>query len=113
MLCIMPTRTNEGGDPGRACIMDRVLFFTACDSKFFELCIDLIASIKAARGGMSRMCVLDVGLHPQQLVELKKLVELVIQPAWDLGKKNSYPPWFRAMTSRPFLPNYATDAEII
>jgi hypothetical protein len=93
--------------------MNHVLFFTACDANFFELFIDLITSIKAARGEMPRMCVFDVGLRPQQLAELKRHVDRVIQPAWDLPKKDSYPPWFRAMTSRPFLPNYAIDAEIV
>ena len=59
------------------------------------------------------MRIFDLGLLPHQLAELEKHVEAVIKPDWDLGRSESYPPWFRAMTSRPFLPKYASDAEII
>ena len=90
-----------------------VLFFTACDANYFELCMDLIKSLRHARGEIPRMRVFDVGLHPQQIEVLRKLVEAVIEPGWDLGQDESYPPWFRAMTSRPFLPKYTSDAEII
>ena len=94
--------------------MNRVLFFTACDAEYFALCMDLIASLKhAVPADIPRMRILDVGLHPQQSAELRKQVEAVIEPGWDLGQRGSYPTWFRAMTSRPFLPNYASDAEII
>jgi len=92
---------------------DQVVFFTASDAKYFSLCSDLIASIRAAHGELPRMCVLDVGLRPEQLAELRKSVELVIEPTWELGRNENYPPWFRAMTSRPFLPKYTSGAEII
>jgi hypothetical protein len=93
--------------------MNNVLFFSGCDAEYFELCMDLIASLRRARGRISRMRIFDLGLLPHQLAELEKHVEAVIEPDWDLGQSESYPPWFRAMTSRPFLPKYASDAEII
>jgi hypothetical protein len=92
---------------------NRVLFFAASDARYFGFCVDLIESLRHARGELPRMCVLDVGLHPHQSTELKKHVETVIEPGWDLGHREHYPSWFRAMTARPFLPNYASEAEII
>ena len=92
---------------------EQVLFFTSCNARFFPLCIDLINSIKAAKGALPRMRVLDLGLAPQQLAELKKHVEGVIEPAWELGQQPSYPSWFRGLIARPFLPKYASDADIL
>ena len=93
--------------------INQIVFFTACDAKYFSLCSDLIASIRTARGELPRMCVLDIGLRPEQLADLRKRVEVVIEPTWELGRNENYPSWFRAMTSRPFLPKYAPGAEII
>jgi hypothetical protein len=93
--------------------MNQVVFFTACNANYFSLCMDLINSIKAVNGALPRMRVLDLGLETHQLGELKKYVESVIEPNWDLGQQPNYPSWFRGMTSRPFLPKYASDAEII
>ena len=70
---------------------DQVVFFTACNANFFSLCSDLITSIRAACGELPRMCILDVGLRPEQLAELRKRVEVVIEPAWELGRCESYP----------------------
>ena len=81
--------------------MNNVLFFSGCDAEYFELCMDLIASLRRARGRISRMRIFDLWLLPHQLAELEKHVEAVIEPDWDLGQSESYPPWFRAMTSRP------------
>jgi hypothetical protein len=81
--------------------------------RYFNFCMDLIESLRHARGEVPRMCVFDVGLHPHQSTELKKHVETVIEPGWELGHRENYPSFFRAMTARPFLPNYASEAEII
>ena len=93
--------------------IDQVVFFTGCDARYFSLCIDLINSIKAVNGALPRMRVLDLGLETQQLSKLKGYVEGVIEPMWELGQQPNYPSWFRGMTSRPFLPKYASDAEIV
>ena len=93
--------------------IDQVVFFTGCNARYFSLCIDLINSIKAVNGSLPRMCVLDLGLETQQISKLKDYVEGVIDPTWELGQQPSYPSWFRGMTSRPFLPKYVSDAEIV
>jgi hypothetical protein len=93
--------------------LNNVLFFTACDANYFEVCMDLIKSLRHARTEIPRMRIFDVGLHPQQSEILRKHVEVIIEPGWDLGQHESYPQWFRAMTSRPFLPKYASNSEII
>jgi hypothetical protein len=90
-----------------------VTFVTACDANYFALCTDLIASLKRALGEVPRMRILDVGLRPGQAAELGKQVEAVVEPGWDMGRHESYPPWFRALTARPHLPKYAPDTQLI
>jgi len=90
-----------------------VVLFTACDQRFFPSCIDLIESIRAARGSLPRMRVLDVGMLPAQASELAGMVEAVIAPGWDVGGGRGLPEWYRAMTARPYLPNYAPGAAMI
>jgi hypothetical protein len=90
-----------------------VVIMTACDQRYFALCVDLIASIKNACGFLPRIRVVDVGLLPGQIATLARSVEKVIEPDWDLGKDRNLPAWYRAMTARPFLPKYAGDAELI
>jgi SEC-C motif len=86
---------------------------TACDQRYFPLCVDLIASIKNTCGFLPRIRVLDVGLLPGQIATLAGIVEKVIKPDWDIGRDVKWPGWYRAMTARPFLPKYAGNAELI
>lgn len=90
-----------------------VVIMTACDQRYYPLCVDLIASIKGACGFMPRMRVLDVGMLPSQIAELAAIVETVTQPGWDVGEGMKLPTRYRAMTARPFLPKYAGDAVVI
>jgi hypothetical protein len=90
-----------------------VVIITACDQRYFSLCVDLIASIKAAYGFTPRICVLDVGLTPGQIATLSGIVEKVVIPIWDIGEGLNLPTWYRAMTARPFLPKYAGEAAIV
>jgi hypothetical protein len=90
-----------------------VVIFTGCDANYFSLCCDLLASIENAFGFLPRIRILDVGLLPDQARMLAEKIEKVIQPGWDLGAGMNLPLWYRAMTARPFLPNYAGDAAII
>jgi hypothetical protein len=92
---------------------NQIIIFSACDQRYFSFCIDLINSLKAAYGAMPRMRVLDVGLLPNQIAEIADLVEAVIEPGWDIGTGMNLPASFRAMTSRPCLPRYVSDAAII
>jgi hypothetical protein len=90
-----------------------VVIMTACDQRFFPLCRDLIASIQNCCGVLPRIRVLDVGMLPAQAAALAAVVEKIIVPDWDVGGDMNLPPWYRAMTARPFLPKYAGDAAII
>jgi hypothetical protein len=90
-----------------------VVIMTACDQRFFPLCVDLISSIKNSCGALPRIRVLDVGMLPAQATALAGLVEKIIEPDWDVGKDMRLPAWYRAMTARPFLPKYADDAALI
>ena len=90
-----------------------VVIVTACDQAYFPFCVDLIESIRKACGAMPRMRVLDVGMRPDQAAEIARSVEAVIAPGWDLGDSAKLPRWFRAMTARPCLPNYAGGAAMI
>ncbi len=89
------------------------VIITACDQRYFPLCADLIASIKAAYGFIPRIRVLDVGLTPGQIATLSGIVEKVITPIWDVGEGLNLPTWNRAMTARPFLPEYVGEATIV
>jgi len=75
--------------------LNNVLFFNAY-ANYFEVCMDLIKSLRHARTEIPRMRIFDVGLHPQQSEILRKHVEVIIEPGWDLGQHESYPQWFRA-----------------
>jgi hypothetical protein len=90
-----------------------VVIVTASDEAYFPFCVDLIESIRKACGAMPRMRVLDVGMRPDQAAEIARSVEAVIAPGWDLGDSAKLPRWFRAMTARPCLPNYAGGAAMI
>ena len=65
-----------------ASVMDRdVVFFTGCDAKQFDLCVDLLDSLKAAFGTLPRVRVFDLGLTPFQERALKdKGIEALIVP---------------------------------
>lgn len=91
-----------------------VVVITACDQRYFPLCLDLLVSLQKACGGtLPRVRVLDVGMTPASAAALANIVEKVIEPGWDVGGDMDLPSWYRAMTARPFLPRYAGDAEII
>jgi SEC-C motif len=99
--------------PTSASLDNDTVIMTACDQRFFPLVRDLIDSLKNACGTLPRLRVLDLGMSPAQLGGLAGQVEKVIVPDWDVGADMNLPPWYRAMTARPFLPKYAGDAALI
>jgi len=91
-----------------------VVVLTACDQRYFPLCLDLLMSLQKACGGtLPRVRVLDVGMTAASASALANIVEEVIEPDWDLDHDPNLPSWYRAMMARPFLPKYAGDAEMI
>ena len=83
---------------------------TLADSKYFELLMELIESIKAHDKNKNvSICVLDAGLTEEQNKILKDKVYSVKKAKWDievpkhkvLGKE-----WLKSQVSRAFLPSY-------
>ena len=82
---------------------------TLADSKYFELLMELIESIKAHDKNKNvSICVLDAGLTEEQIKILKDKVYSVKKAKWDievpkhkvLGKE-----WLKSQVSRAFLPS--------
>jgi hypothetical protein len=77
--------------------------------------LDLISSIEDTRpaGADVAVCVLDVGLRPEQRERLGSRVDRVVEPGWDLDFPScaDTPAWYRAMTARPFLPKHFPDVQ--
>ena len=90
-----------------------MVVITACDERYYPLCLDLLLSLQTACGSLPRVRVLDVGMKPATAAALSHVVEKIIQPDWDEGQGRDLPHWYRAMASRPHLPKYAGDAAVI
>ena len=81
------------------------IIISASDEKYFPLLIDLLDSIRDwphARG------LLDLGLNESQRRELRARGVIVAAAKWDIESPalHNAPPWFMAMTARPFLRDY-------
>ena len=83
---------------------------TLADSNYFDLLIELIASIKKYKESENiSICVLDAGLKKEQLEILKTQIYSVKKAEWDIsvpsykvfGKE-----WLKSQVSRAFLPKY-------
>ena len=83
---------------------------TLADSNYFDLLLELIASIKRFKQSDNiSICVLDAGLKNDQVKILNNKVEIIKKANWDikvpklkvLGKE-----WLKSQVSRAFLPEY-------
>ena len=88
---------------------------TLADSNYFDLLLELIASIKRFQQSEDvAICVLDAGLKEDQIQILKDKVEIIKKAKWDievpkyktLGKE-----WLKSQVSRAFLPRYFPNYE--
>lgn len=89
---------------------------TAADARYFELASDLMRSVRRfPQSQQLELAVLDVGMTPEQRPAMASLVHRVIEPGWDLDfpGRPQCPPWYRAMVSRPHLPKYLPESELI
>ena len=86
---------------------------TLADSSYYNLLLELIASIKRFEESKNvSICVLDAGLKESQIQNLNNKVEIIKKANWDievsklkvLGKE-----WLKSQVSRAFLPNYFPD----
>lgn len=87
----------------------KVALVTASDSKFMPITTVMLDSIpRDLCDGALDLCVLDVGLTDPDRQTLEARGCSVVTPGWDI----SFPgmerakPHFRALVSRPFLPNH-------
>ncbi len=90
--------------------MNSKAIITLADSNYFELLLELIASIKVhAESKDASICVLDAGLTQSQINILKPKVYSIKKAKWDIqvpGYKVLKREWLKSQVSRAFLPNY-------
>jgi lipopolysaccharide biosynthesis glycosyltransferase len=89
---------------------------SAADAAYFDLLLDLVHSIRACEESRDvDLCIMDVGLTPQQVTHLSSLVTRVVATNWDLdfAGRDQCPSWFKAMICRPHLPRYFPDYDLL
>jgi lipopolysaccharide biosynthesis glycosyltransferase len=88
---------------------DRAIISLA-DSKYFELLNELIDSILSFEESKSvSICILDAGLHLDQIKILEKKVYKIVKAKWDIEvpeSKIKNREWLKSQVSRAFLPEY-------
>jgi lipopolysaccharide biosynthesis glycosyltransferase len=88
---------------------DRAIISLA-DSKYFELLNELIDSILSFEESKSvSICILDAGLHLDQIKILEKKVYKIVKAKWDIEVpeyKIKGREWLKSQVSRAFLPEY-------
>ena len=88
---------------------------TLSDSNYFELLLELIASIKKYKESENiSICVLDAGLTNQQIEDLNKKVDIIKKAKWDIevpSYKVAGKEWLKSQISRAFLPKYFPNYE--
>ncbi len=90
--------------------MNSKAIVTLADSNYFELLLELIASIKKHKQSETvSICVMDAGLTDKQLEILKDKVYVVKKAKWDIKvplHKVAGKEWLKSQVSRAFLPDY-------
>lgn len=88
----------------------KTIIITASDENFLGFTNGLLNSLHQFDKPLSdAIGVLDLGLSEESLKGLEKKVNYIVKPTWnlkvneDVAKKK---PYLRALTSRPFLPDY-------
>jgi hypothetical protein len=88
---------------------------TLADSNYFELLLELIASIKSHKESENVcICILDAGLSEKQLGILKNKSHFIRKAKWDINvpaHKVKEKEWLKSQVSRAFLPNYFPEFE--
>jgi hypothetical protein len=88
---------------------DRAILSLA-DAKYFELLNELIDSVLRFKESESvSICILDAGLHSDQVKILEKKVHKIVKAKWDIEVpeyKIKGREWLKSQVSRAFLPEY-------
>jgi lipopolysaccharide biosynthesis glycosyltransferase len=94
----------------------RVAVATASNDAYFDSLDSLLRSLQGfERLADAGIYVLDVGLADAQLRALQSKGHTIVRPGWDVDVTpwKGVPEWFKAMTARPFLPQYIHDADVL
>ena len=88
---------------------------TLADSNYFELLLELIASIKKHKESKSvSICVLDASMSEEQIKILKEKSIIIKKAKWNIpvpAYKTLGKEWLKSQVSRAFLPDYFPDFE--
>jgi lipopolysaccharide biosynthesis glycosyltransferase len=93
----------------------KITIVSAADDSYFPLLKGLVSSIQDRRpDDRIAISVLDTGLLPQQIEELRSLGVVIAHATWDFEfpPGQTMPRSFQAMTARCFLPQYFPDADL-
>lgn len=93
----------------------KITIITAANASYFNLLKGLIASILANHPDSNiELNLLDIGLTAEQHQQISPIFKTIINPDWnfEFPEKNELPVWFKALTARPFLPQYFPGYEI-
>jgi hypothetical protein len=94
----------------------KTTIISGADATFFDLLFDLVRSIRACpESAEVDLCILDVGLTPEQRAQLAPSVTRIVPGEWDLDfqGKPDVPEWYKAMYCRPFFPRYFPEYELL
>ncbi len=90
--------------------MKENVIISLADSNYFELLNELIDSIKSFDQSKDlAICIMDAGLHKDQIEVLEKKVDQIIKAEWDIEVsdiKVKGREWLKSQVSRAFLPKY-------
>ena len=87
----------------------KVAMVTASDSKFMPITTVMLDSVPPALcDGALDLCILDVGLTADDRRDLEARGCSIAEPGWDITfpRVERAKPHFRALVSRPFLPQH-------
>jgi lipopolysaccharide biosynthesis glycosyltransferase len=86
----------------------RTAIVTAADANYVPFLTDLLDSIDRHQRISSRMdvCVLDIGLSPEQKAALAKRVTTIVEPGWllDFPGRETAPRYMQGQLARAFYP---------
>ena len=89
--------------------MAKTILITASDENFVPLLDGLLNSLAQRDSLDIDIGLLDVGISEKSLETIRARVDYIQQPEWDLPVPENLrtaKPHLRALTARPFLPNY-------
>jgi hypothetical protein len=90
-------------------IGSKIAIIVSSDANYFDLLMGTVRSLRDRAAALDfDLCVLDVGLTPEQGSELRRLAAAVVSVDWeyDFPGRDRTPGYFKAMTSRPYLPQH-------